>query len=323
MIKLNSPRAIAALLFVLAFAAVPLLSKVLDSSYYLSLGSRILIYALAAVSLNLILGFGGMVSLGHAMYLLIGAYSVGILSAHGIESGWVHMAVAILASIPLAALVGYVCLRTSGMGFIMITLAFAQMLFFVGVSLKKYGGDDGLTIADRSDFGLFDLQSNITLYYFIFCLVLLAIGLTARWIQSPFGMVLRGAKSNARRVNALGHPVMRVQWLAYILSAVICSIAGFCLANLTQFTAPAYGAWSVSGELIVMVILGGAATYFGPWVGATAFLLLEEILPALVEAVAPSYKSNWMLILGVLIVLMTLWLKRGLYGSLPAAKDAQ
>ncbi len=312
----SSPRTITAIMVLILLAVLPIIAAAFDASYYVSLTTRILIYALAAIGLNLILGFGGMVSLGHAMYVLLGAYAVAIPASHGITSGFTQLAIAVSTTALLAAAVGAVSLRTTGIAFIMITLAFAQMLFFGAVSLKDYGGDDGLTVAVRSNFGAFDLSNNVTLYYAAFVTVLIALYLSWRAVLSPFGLVLRGSKANARRAIALGHPIFQYQLVAYIASAVVCAVAGVLLANLTLFASPSYGAWTVSGELIVIVILGGLGTVFGPVVGAIILLALEEALPTLIEVVLPDYKSNWMLLLGLFIFLVALLLKRGVFGSL-------
>ena len=315
-IKWSSPRTVTAIFVLAVLAVLPFIASALDASYYVSLTTRILIYALAAIGLNLILGFGGMVSLGHAMYVLLGAYAVAIPASHGVTSGFTQLLIAISSTAVLAAGVGAVSLRTTGIAFIMITLAFAQMLFFGAVSLKDYGGDDGLTVAARSSFGLFDLSNNVTLYYAAFVAVLVALYLSWRAVLSPFGLVLRGSKANARRATALGHPIFQYQLIAYIASAVVCAVAGVLLANLTLFASPSYGAWTVSGELIVIVILGGLGTVFGPVVGAIILLALEEALPTLIEHVLPDYKSNWMLLLGLFIFATALLLKRGVFGSL-------
>lgn len=315
-VRWQSPRVLTVVVVVALLAVLPLIASALDSNYYISFSTRVLIYALAAIGLNLILGFGGMVSLGHAMYVLIGAYAVAIPASHGMTSGWTHLAIAVSTTALLAAAVGAVSLRTTGIAFIMITLAFAQMVFFAAVSLKDYGGDDGLTVTTRSNFGLFDLSDNTTLYYVSLVAVLVALYLCWRTVLSPFGLVLRGTKANVRRTIALGHPVLQYQVTAYVVSAVICAIAGVLLANLTLFASPSYGAWTLSGELIVIVILGGLGTIFGPVVGAIILLTLEEALPMLIEAVAPDYKSNWMLLLGLFIFLVAVLLKRGVFGSL-------
>ena len=312
-----SPRTVTAVVILALLAVLPMIAGALESSYYVSFATRVLIYALAAIGLNFILGFGGMVSLGHAMYMLLGAYAVAIPASHGVTSGFVHVALAVCACVPLSAILGAVALRTSGIAFIMITLAFAQMLFFGAVSLKDYGGDDGLNVAARSTLGGLDLANNTTLYYVAFVAVLVALYLSWRAVLSPFGLVLRATKSNARRATALGHPIFRYQLTAYVASAVVCAIAGVLLANLTLFASPAYGAWTLSGELIVIVILGGLGTVFGPVVGAIILLALEEALPMLIEATLPDYKSNWMLLLGLFIFFVALLLKRGVFGSLP------
>ncbi len=317
-IRWNAPRTIAALVVLALLALLPLLAASFGSDYYVGFGTRVLIYALAAIGLNFILGFGGMVSLGHAMYVMLGAYAVAIPAAHGIVSGWAHLAIAVAVTTVLAVGVGAVALRTSGIAFIMITLAFAQMLYFGAVGLKDYGGDDGLTVAERSVAGLYDLSNPATLYYVALVTVLLALYLSWRAVLSPFGLVLRASKANARRATALGHPVFRYQLTAYVASAVICAVAGVLLANLTRFASPSYGAWTLSGELIVIVILGGIGTVFGPVVGAIILLVLEELLPSVIEMVVPDYKANWMLLLGLFIFVVALLLKRGVFGSLPA-----
>jgi branched-chain amino acid transport system permease protein len=314
----RAPRSIVAIVVLTAFALLPFIVGN-EGDFYVKFATRVLIYALAAVGLNFILGFGGMVSLGHAMYVMLGAYCVGIPMQHGIASGWMHIAFALLLTAVLATAVGAVALRTTGIAFIMITLAFAQMLFFVAVSLKEYGGDDGLTVAARSNFALFGIESNVALYYLTFVIVIATLYLFWRAVLSPFGLVLRGSKANARRTVALGHPVFRYQLVAYVLSALVCALAGVLLANLTQFASPAYGAWTLSGELIVIVILGGLGTVFGPLVGAVLLLSLEEILPSVIEATLPEYKSNWMLLLGLFIFFIALALKRGVFGSLRAS----
>lgn len=315
-VRWGAPRTLVAVVILVLLALLPMIAHALDSDYYVSFGTRVLIYALAAIGLNFILGFGGMVSLGHAMYVLLGAYAVAIPASHGLTSGWLQLLIAVSTTVALSAAVGAVALRTSGIAFIMITLAFAQMMFFGAVSLKDYGGDDGLTVNARSLLGAVDLSNNTTLYYVSLVTVLVALYLSWRAVLSPFGLVLRSTKSNPRRATALGHPIFRYQLTAYVASAVICAVAGVLLANLTKFASPSYGAWTLSGELIVIVILGGLGTIFGPVVGAIILLVLEEALPMLIEALLPDYKTNWMLLLGLFIFIIALVLKRGVFGSL-------
>jgi len=307
-LSLRAPRAIAAALIVLALALVPVVAGALGEPFYVTLGARILIYALAASGLNLVLGYGGLVSFGHALYVGLGAYTVGILAFYGVTSGWVHLTVAVGIAALVALATGLICLRTSGMAFIMITLAFAQMFYFLGVSMKQFGGDDGLQIESRSDFGLFSVRTNTGLYYLSLVLLLLTLYLSWRLVHARFGRVLRSAKSNVARMRVLGFPVLRYQAAAYVMSGCICAVAGVLLANLTRFTSPAYMFWTVSGELIVMVMLGGIATVLGPLVGAAVFVILETVLA--------GYTQHWMLVLGPIIVLIALSAKRGLYGSL-------
>ena len=315
-VRWAAPRTVVALVVLSLLAVLPFLATAFGFEYYIGFGTRVLIYALAAIGLNFILGFGGLVSFGHAMYVMLGAYAVAIPITLGMPAGWLHLALAIGLCALVAAVVGAIALRTTGIAFIMITLAFAQMLYFGAVGLKDFGGDDGLSIAERSTWPGLDLGHPATLYYVALVAVLIALYLSWRAVLSPFGLVFRASKANARRAIALGHPVARYQWVAYVLSAVTCGVAGALLANLTQFASPSYGAWTLSGELIVIVIIGGIGTVFGPVIGAIILLALEEMLPALVDAVMPDYKSNWMLLLGLFIFIVALALKRGVYGSL-------
>ncbi len=305
--------AITVILIVL-FLLVPVYSAQSGDAYALILFGRVLVFALAAVGLNFALGYGGMVSLGHAMYMGIGAYTVAILSHHGINSGMLHLATVAMITALVATPVGFVSLRTQGIAFIMITLAFAQMMFFVVVGLKQYGGDDGLTIAQLSGFG--PLTANKTALYLSMMVALgLALSVFRRVIASRFGLVLRATKINERRVRAVGTPPLGYRLLAYVMSAELCAIAGYFLANLTAYASPAYMAWTVSGELIVMVLLGGTGTLVGPVIGAAVFLLLEEGLKSLTD--------HWMVIMGPIIVLIVLFLKNGLWGLLSSSPDSK
>jgi branched-chain amino acid transport system permease protein len=326
----SNPRRIAAAVLLVALGLVPLIAALINQPFYVTLFTRILIFAIAATGLNLILGYGALVSFGHAMYMGLGAYAVGLLAHHGIHNGWLQLLAGLSVGALVAAGVGAICLRTTklggGMAFIMITLAFAQMLFFLAVSLKEYGGDDGLPIAARSDFGLFSLDSNLTLYYAAYALLLLMLLVFHRLIHARFGMVLRGCKSNERRMAALGFPVLRYKLTAYVISAEVCVLAGALLANLTKFVAPSYMAWSVSGELIVMIVLGGLGTLIGPVVGAAALIGLEEILSSLkigIDAVDKLINQHWWALIGLFIVFVVLVLKQGLYGWLPELKRGE
>jgi branched-chain amino acid transport system permease protein len=293
---------------VVMLVLVPVLAQAAQEPFAITFASRVLIFALAAISLNLLLGYGGMVSFGHALYLGLGAYAVGVMAQHGVTSGWAQLGLTVLACALVGVLTGLVSLRTSGIAFIMITLAFAQMFYYLFVSLRQYGGDDGLSITTRSDFGLFTLDSPITLYYAALVLVLAALLVTRRLVNARFGMVLRGCRANERRMQALGFITLRYRLSAYVMASVLCGVAGLLYGNLTGFASPAYLAWTVSGDLIVMVVLGGMGTVFGPLVGALVLLISEEALKALTD--------HWMMILGPLIVLVVLTARRGVYGYL-------
>ena len=299
----------------LALAAVPPLSAVLGQPFYLDLFTRILIFAIAALSLDLILGYGGMVSFGHAAYLGIGAYSVGILSHYGITDGPLHFAVAVAASALAALAIGAVSLRTSGVYFIMITLAFSQMIYFLGVSLNVYGGDDGMNIAAHSEFGrVLDLDNASILYYLVLALLLLFFFVGRRLVASRFGMVIRGVKSNERRMHAIGFPTFRYRLAAFVISGVMCGVAGALLANLTLFVSPSIMHWTRSGEVMMMVILGGMGSLFGPVLGAVAYLVLEQLLS--------GFTSHWQAILGPILVLVVLFAKRGIFGIFAGREEA-
>jgi branched-chain amino acid transport system permease protein len=322
----SSRRGVAALV-VAALALVPVVCAIVGQPFYITLVSRMMIFALAALGLNLIVGYGGLVSFGHALYIGVGAYAVGILSFHGIGNGLVHVAVAIMSGLVLSVLIGLVCLRASGVGFLMITLAFAQMFYFLAVSLKQYGGDDGYALPMRSDFGVLDLANNVTLYYVIFVVLGLVLFVFHRLVHARFGMVLRGSKSNERRMSALGFPTLRFKLIAYVVSALVCVLAGVLLANLTRFVSPSYMEWAVSGDILLMVVLGGVGTLFGPVVGAIVWLSLEEVLTSLNIGLpwgADEFvRNHWMAVLGLFVVLVRLSLKEGLYGFLVKRDEHQ
>lgn len=305
---LSRPATLVPLLLMAALAAVPLLVHLTGQPFYLAFFARIIIYAIAASALNLALGFGGLVSLGHALFLGLGAYSVAIPAFHGIDNGWLHLLCCVATCALVGLVTGAVSLRTTGIGFIMITLAFAQMGYFVFVSLKQYGGDDGTTIAATSKFFGADLGQAGTVYWVAFGLLALVLWSMARLRVAPFGMVLRGARQNPRRINAIGLRSTRYQLAAYVLSAVLCGLAGMLLANLTAFASPSTLTWMVSGDLIVMIVLGGIGTVAGPLLGALAFIGLEEVLKMVTE--------YWMAVFGLVIVLIAVLGKAGIAGLL-------
>ena len=277
--------------------------------FLLSLFTRIVILAMAATSLNLILGYGGMVSFGHAVYLGIGGYAIGILAYEGFSSGWLQWPLAIFASALIALVIGLLSLRTRGVYFIMITLAFAQMAYYIAVALDRYGADDGLTIYRRSLFGPWLDLSNKTLFYYICVAFLLGtIYLVYRLVNSRFGLVIQGARSNDRRMRTIGFPTLRYKLVCFVIAGTICGIAGALLANHTDFVSPAMMHWTRSGDLIVMVVLGGMGSIFGPLIGAFVFLALEELLSTITE--------YWQILLGPLLLLVVLYARGGIDGIL-------
>ena len=274
-----NPRALLIGGVVAALGLVPVYVAFTGSSFLVSLFTRIVILGMAAVSLNLIMGFGGMVSFGHAAYLGIGGYAVGILAKEGITSGFVQWPVALLASGLFALGVGALSLRTRGVYFIMITLAFTQMVYYVAVGLDRYGGDDGMTIYRRSQFGgLINLSNRSVFYYLCLALLLATVYLVYRIVNSRFGLVIQGSRSNDRRMRAIGFPTYRYKLVCFVIAGALCGLAGALLANHTDFISPALMHWTRSGDLLVMSVLGGMGSVFGPVIGAAALLLLEETL---------------------------------------------
>jgi branched-chain amino acid transport system permease protein len=306
--NLLRPGTLVPLLALAGLALVPFAATAAGQPFWIAFFARIIIYAIAASALNLALGYGGLVSFGHALFLGLGGYAVALPSFFEIGNGWLHLALCLGVCGAAALLTGAISLRTSGIAFIMITLAFAQMGYFLFVSLKNFGGDDGLPIAQTSRFGPLNLGSPLALYGVALGVLIVVTWWLARLRVAPFGMALRGARQNARRINAIGLPAQRYQLAAYAMSGMLCGVAGMLLANLNAFASPSTLTWAVSGELIVMVVLGGIGTVFGPLLGALAFLGLEEWLK--------GFSEHWMVVFGPLIVLMAVAGKRGIVGLL-------
>jgi branched-chain amino acid transport system permease protein len=292
---------------VLLLVALPPLVTKLGQPFYLDLVRRIMILAIAAISLNLILGYGGLVSFGHAAYLGIGAYAVGILGFYGITNGWLQWAVAMGASALVALAIGAVSIRTSGIYFIMITLAFTQMLYYLGISIAEFGGDDGMRLKARSQFpGLFDLGDPVAFYYVALGLMLLSVLVVFKIVNSRFGMVLRASKSNEARSLAIGFSPYPYRLAAFVIAGAMCGLAGALYANHTNYITPGLMSWQQSGDIMFMVILGGMATTAGPVLGAFALLLVEDQLA--------GWTQHWQVILGPLLVLSVIFFRRGLAG---------
>lgn len=300
---------------------LPMAATLAGEGYFISFFSRVLIYAIAAVSLDLLLGYAGMISLGHAAYVGIGAYVVGIFFYHsseaepvfsfpfvlqGSENALLVLPLGVIASGVAALVIGALCLRTRGMHFIMITLAFAQMIYYFFVSLEKYGGDDGLSLYSRSTLPGADLGNDVQFYYFCLFLLFGFVFLAWKLVNSRFGLVIRGASNNQRRLQALGISSYRYQLACFVIAGAGAGLAGGLLANHTEYVSPGLMHWTLSGELMVMVLLGGLGTIFGPVLGAAVFLFMEEILA--------MHTEHWMIYMGPFLVTVVLFAKRGLFG---------
>jgi len=313
---LRRPATIVVIALFVLLALVPVVSEWTEVPFYTDFGRRMMILAIAALSLNLIMGYGGMISFGHAAYVGIGAYAVGICAHHGIYSGFIQWPLAVAGSAVVALIFGAISLRTRGVYFIMITLALAQMMFFLFVSLDKYGGDDGLPLVQPSEFAeLIDLSDKTSLYYLVFVLLVLCFWICRRLVNSRFGMVIQGARSNEARMEALGYPTLRYRLTAFVIAGMMAGLAGALLANHTDFVNPDMMHWTRSGDLIIMVLLGGMGSLAGPIVGAVVFLALEEVLAGVTE--------YWMLIFGPFLVLVVLFARGGLLGFLDRRREGR
>jgi branched-chain amino acid transport system permease protein len=300
------------------FAVAPVIAVGLTQSYLIDLATRTMIFAIAAIALDLLVGYAGLISFGHAAFIGIGAYAVGILSAHHVADALVALPAAVAGCVLFAAATGTVCLRTKGAYFIMMTLAFGQMAFFIASSLAPYGGDNGLSLAGRNTVAGLALLRNDRVFYYV---VLGCLGVTflicRSLVGSRFGRVLRGARENPTRMATIGFKVRRFQLVAYVIGGAFGGLSGFLLANSTEFVSPAYMSWQRSGELIVMVILGGLGTLSGAMIGTALYLFTEEWLSGITE--------NWRVIFGPLLVLIVLFARGGIVGLLsrlsPSAND--
>lgn len=290
---------------VLLLVAFPWIARLLDADFYISTASRIGIFAIAATSLNLILGYGGLVSFGHAAFVGVGAYTVGVMIDGGIVNGWLGFGAAILAAAAFSAVIGAISLRTRGVYFIMITLAFAQMLFFLTNSVKAYGGDEGLSLLARSDFGLgLDLQDDTVFYYLVLFLLALVILLVHRLVHSRFGRVVQAMREDDVRAEAIGFPTYRYKLILFVIGGALGGLAGALMANQQNYISPNLLHWTQSGTLMVMVIIGGVGTLFGGALGALALLVLEEV--------AADYTTHWQFYVGWILLAVVLFAPRGL-----------
>ena len=308
------------LILVLGIFAFSLIGYVINEPYFITLATKIVILGIAGCALNLILGFGGMVSFGHAMFFGVGSYVAAISAFHSMNGETIDLIffdfnssqmlfnwfLAVIFSMFFALVVGSISIRTSGVYFIMITLAFAQMTYYFSVGWTKYGGEDGLSTYVRND--LFSINTMLPLNFFIICFACLCVvGFILNWvINSNFGNFLKGCKENEEKMISLGLNPYTLKLTAFVISGAITGLAGALYVDLNRFVSPTSLSWQTSGELIVLVILGGSARLFGPLLGAIVFILLEQFLGEVTE--------NWQFWLGVILVLIVLYFPKGVSG---------
>lgn len=308
---------------ILSLLAVPLWAQVADEPFLITLSTRVAIFALAGVGLNLALGLGGLVSLGHAAFFGIGGYAMGILASHaqsyvpilevpllieGTKSMPVIWLTALLVSGLVALAIGALSLRTTGVYFIMITLAFGQMLYYFSISWPAYGGEDGLPIYTRNNFPGLNTLDPIQFFlisYVILCIALVFISLLTK---SSFGLALNAARQSVRRVETVGISTYRVRLTAFVLSGMMTGLSGALFADLNRFVSPSMFSWQTSGEIMIFVILGGTARLFGPVAGAALFIVLEHLLGGI--------SDYWLIFLGLLLLAVVLFARGGLIGLL-------
>ncbi len=312
----SSPRRrVAAGLVLVLLLLLPTLMQVLEQGFYISFASRVLIFALAATSLNLVIGFGGMVSFGHAAFFGAGAYSVAILAECGVFSAAVAWPLAVAVAAVLALLIGTISLRTRGVYFIMITLAFAQMAFYLVVSMKSWGGDDGLSLLQRSTFGGLDLKDDTTFYFVVLAALTVVLFALDRLAHSRFGRVIQSIRENETRMEALGYPVFAYKLVCFVIGGALAGLAGALLVNQTGLASPNLLHWMQSGTLMVMVVIGGVGSVFGGVVGAGVLLLCEEVFVEI--------SPHWPIGLGLVLIAVVLWAPLGVAGLFGWGRDRE
>jgi branched-chain amino acid transport system permease protein len=312
---------IRALVVFLALGIFPLVMQAMDAMFYVSLASRILIYAIAATSLNLVLGYGGMVSFGHAAFFGAGAFVVGILAVEGVRSAWIAWPAAIAVAALAALVIGAMSLRTRGVYFIMITLAFAQMIYYIFVSLKSYGGDDGLSMPGRSTVaGDITLSNDFVWYYLVLALLALVMYGLHRLVHSRFGRAIDAIRDNEARAEAIGFPVYRYKLLCFVIAGATAGLAGALIANQSSYVSPSLLHWIQSGTLMIMVILGGVGTLWGGVIGAAVLLGLEHLIAdyriGWLAALAPNYQDHAGLAVGAVLLTIVMLAPEGIAGLL-------
>jgi len=305
---------------VVLFLAVPLWAWASGEIFYITLATRVAILALAATGLNIALGLGGLVSFGHAAFFGLGGYAAGILATHAMNYEPIAFGIAGTNLMPIiwlvamlvcgvvGLLIGLISIRTSGVYFIMITLAFAQMIFYFAISWPAYGGEDGLSIPIRNAFP--GLNTLVPIQFFAVCAALLGLGIGffAMLRASRFGSALEAARQNEARVAAVGIEPFRIRLAAFTISAMVTGVAGALFADLNRFTSPSMLSWQMSGELIVLIIIGGVGRAVGPLAGAIVFVAFEYWLGGLTE--------RWQFFLGLVLLGIVLFARGGVMAML-------
>jgi branched-chain amino acid transport system permease protein len=310
-------------IFVLALLVVcPLIAYFIEEPFYITLLTKVAILSLAGVGLNLALGLGGLVSFGHAAFFGIGGYVAGIMASHSLNEelmfswfgtdffGSTNMLfiwpLALICSAIVALLIGYFSLRTKGVYFIMITLAFAQMIYYFAIAWPAYGGEDGLSIYVRNEFLGLNTQEPLIFYVICFSLLLISLLLVSTLSRSHFGAALQAARQNEERLAAVGIKPFGIQLTAFVISAMITALAGALFADLNRFVSPDMLSWHTSGEIMIFVILGGVGRLAGPIIGAGMFIVFEYYLGGLTE--------HWLLFLGIALLSIVLFARGGIVG---------
>ncbi len=311
--------------FVVIFSAFPFVMQAADNLFYVSFASRVMIYAIAATSLNLVLGYGGMISFGHAAFVGTGAYVGSILVAEGVTSAFIGWPAAVAASALAAWVIGAVSLRTRGVYFIMITLAFAQMMFYLVNSMKAYGGDEGLSLPQRASPG-FDLGSEIAFYYVVLVVLAACLYGLHRLSRSRFGRVIIAIRENEARAEAVGFPVYRYKLATFVIAGAVAGLAGALLASHGKYVNPNVLHWVQSGTLMIMVILGGVGRLWGGVLGAATLLGLEHLIAdypvGWLEQLAPNYQQHANLGVGLVMLAIVLFAPQGIAGLLERRRAA-
>ncbi len=282
--------------------------------YYTRFATQIAIYGMAALSVDLLLGYTGLITFGQAALFGVGAYAAGMLTVYGVTNAFVAWPLAVLVSMLFALAIGSLSLRTRGFQFIMVTLAFAQMVYYFAQSLRNWGGDDGFTMPQRDHLGFVALADHTTFYYVVLVLLMLVAYLAHRLVNSEFGMVIRGIRDNERRAAAVGFPPYPYKLAIFVIAGGIAGLAGALMANHAKFVSPATMSWQLSGELLAMVILGSANSLIGPILGAAFFLAFRDVLS--------DFTEHWMLFFGPLLVARVLLVKDGIWSMLLQAIGA-